>query len=250
VATGPTHLATAAASPAVSEPTEVAPVPDDIEEEPPGHSRRKLFLLIGAAAAVLALVAAYLVFGRGGGEPVTMPDVVGMSQPEAEAALKKLDIEADVDVKDVPKVEAGEVVGQSEEAGTTVETGSTVVLTVASGSVSLPGEEIIGSTYKEAKQILEDLGLTAQRVTKPSDSDPGIVIDIDETSWRVDVGSTVTLVIAKAKPTEEPSFTPAPTPTPKPTKTPKPTPTKTTEPPPPPPPCNSSDPPPDPCTPS
>jgi serine/threonine-protein kinase len=254
VATGPTHLADAAASPAVSDPTEVGPpVPEEVEEaeEPPGRDRRKLFLLIGAAAAVMALVAAYLVFGRGGGEPVTMPDVVGMTQPEAEAELKKLDINADIDVKDVPKEKAGQVVGQSEEAGTTVETGSTVVLTVASGSVSLPGEEIIGSSYKKATQILDDLGLTARRVSRPSGSDPGTVIDIDETSWRVDVGSTVTLVVAVPKPTDEPTFTPtpAPTPTPKPTKTPKPTPTKTTEPPPPPPPCDSSDPPPDPCTP-
>ena len=256
VATGPAHLATAAASPAVSDPTEVGPpVPEEAveeeAEEPARRNRRKLFLLIAAVAAAMALVAAYLVFGRGG-EPVTMPDVVGMTQPEAEAELKKLDIKPDIDVKDVPKVEAGEVVGQSEDAGTTVETGSTVVLTVASGSVSLPGEEIIGSPYREAKAMLEDLGLTAKRVSRPSGSDPGIVIDIDETSWRVDVGSRVTLVVAVPRPTtEEPTFTPAPTPTPKPkpTKTPKPTPTKTTEPPPPPPPCDSSDPPPDPCTP-
>jgi eukaryotic-like serine/threonine-protein kinase len=232
VATGPTHLATAAASPAVADPTEVGPtVSEEVAEEgeePPRRNRRKLFLIIGAAAAALALVAAYLIFGRGG-EPVTMPDVVGMSQPDAEAKLKDLKIDADIDVKDVPKVEAGEVVGQSEDAGTTVETGSTVILTVASGSVSLPGEEIIGSTYREARAQLEELGLTAQRVTKQSDSDPGIVIDIDETSWRVDVGSTVTLVVAVPRVTEDPTFAPTPQPTKNPT--PKPKPTKTTPPP-------------------
>jgi hypothetical protein len=64
-------------------------------------------------------------------------------------------------------------------------------------------------------------------VTKLSDSDPGIVIDIDETSWRVDVGSTVTLVVAVPKPRAEPTFTPTPQPTTQPTKKPKPTPTKT-----------------------
>ena len=233
VATGPAPPETAATAPVsdptiVSEPTEVGPpVPEDVAEEveePTRRSRRKLFVIIGAVAAALALVAAYLVFGRGG-EPVKMPDVVGMTQPEAEAALEKLELDADIDVKDVPKVEAGEVVGQSEEAGTTIETGSTVILTVASGSVSLPGEEIIGSTYREAKAQLKELGLTAQRVTQQSASDPGIVIDIDETSWRVDVGSTVSLVVAVPKPKPEPTFSPAPTP--KPTKTPKPTPTPT-----------------------
>jgi serine/threonine-protein kinase len=152
----PETAATAAVSDPtiVSEPTEVGPVvPEEVaedDEEPPGRNRRRLFLIIGAVAAAMALVAAYLVFGRSG-EPVEMPNLVGKSQPEAEAALERLKLDADIDVKDVPKVEAGEVVGQSEEAGTTVETGSTVILTVASGSVSLPGEEIIGSTYREAK---------------------------------------------------------------------------------------------------
>jgi serine/threonine-protein kinase len=237
VATGPAPPETAATAAVsdptiVSAPTEVGPTVSEegAEEgdEPPRRNRRKLLLIIGAAAAALALVAAYLVFGRGG-EPVEMPDVVGMTQPEAEAKLKDLKIDADIDVKDVPKVEAGEVVGQSEEAGTTVETGSSVILTVASGSVSLPGEEIIGSTYREARAQLKELGLTAQRVTKPSDSDPGIVIDIDETSWRVDVGSTVTLVVAVPRVTDDPTFAPTPQPTKNPT--PKPKPTKTTPPP-------------------
>jgi serine/threonine-protein kinase len=233
VETGPTPGATALApaGPALSEPTAVAPPQEDVveEEEPTRRDRRKLFLIIGAAAAALALVAAYLVFGRGGGEPVEMPNLVGKSQPEAEAALEKLELDAEIDVKDVPKVEAGEVVGQSEEAGSTVETGSTVVLTVASGSVSLPVEDIIGSSYAEAKEMLKDLGLTAKRVSKPSSTTAGTVLDIAETSSRVDVGSTVTLVVAAPRPKPEPTFSPAPTP--KPTKSPKPKPTKTTTPP-------------------
>ena len=228
VATGPTLGATALApaGPALSEPTEVAPVLEEEDEEPAGRNRRKLFLILGGVAAAMALVAAYLVFGRGG-EQVTMPDVVGKTQPEAVAALEELDIDAEIDVKDVPKVEAGQVVGQSEEAGSEVEKGSSVGLTVASGSVTLPVEDIIGSSYVEAKAMLEDLGLTAKRVLKPSSSTAGIVLDIAETTSRVEVGSTVSLVVAAPKP--EPAFTP--TPTPKPTKSPKPTPTETTPPP-------------------
>ena len=120
----------------------------------------------------------------------------------------------------MPKEKAGTVVGQSEEAGTQVETGSSVGLTVASGSVSLPVEKIIGSSYQEAKG---DAGgpRPHRRSACPSSrpSSPGTVLDIGESTSRVDVGSTVTLVVAVAKPKPTPTFTPTPTPKP----TPKPT---------------------------
>jgi serine/threonine-protein kinase len=180
-------------------------------------------------------VAAYLIFGRGGGEPVTVPDVVGMTQPEAEAALEKVGLEAEIDVEDVPKKEAGEVTGQSEDAGATVDTGDTITLTVASGSVSLPMEDLIGATYGEAKAILADLGLDARRVSKESKADPNTVIDVGESSSRVEVGSTVDLVVAikpKAAPTPTPTATVTPTPTPSSSPKPTPTPTKTSPPPP------------------
>jgi len=248
VPTGPTSTAVAGAATAVSEHTQVAPPVQDEEPEPEPEkrSRRGLFLILGAVVAAMALVAAYLVFGRGG-EPVTMPSLVGMSQSEAEQELESLGLKADIQEKDVPKEKAETVVAQSEEAESTVDKGSTVELTVASGLVSLPVDEIIGSSYREARAMLEELGLTADRITRTSGSQAGLVLDIQETSDRVEVGSTVTLVVAIAKKVK-PSPTFEPTPTPKPTKTPKPTPTETTEPPPPPP-CDSSDPPPDPCTP-
>ena len=63
-------------------------------------------------AAALALVAAYLVFGRGG-EPVTMPDVVGMTQPEAERTLEKQGLKANIEVEDVPKEKADKVSGRA-----------------------------------------------------------------------------------------------------------------------------------------
>ena len=237
VPTGPTSTAVAGAATAVSEHTQVAPPVQDEEPEPEPErrSRRGLFLILGAVVAAMALVAAYLVFGRGG-EPVTMPSLVGMSQSEAEQELESLGLKADIEVKDVPKEKADTVVAQSEEAETTIDKGSTVDLTVASGLVSLPVDEIIGSSYREARTMLEELGLTADRITRTSGSQAGLVLDIQETSDRVEVGSTVTLVVAIAKKVK-------PSPIPTPTKTPKPKPTKTTTPPPPdeddgdPPPC-------------
>ena len=223
VPTGPTPTSTAVAgaATAVSEQTQVAPAvqEEEPEPEPEKRSRRGLFLILGAVVAAMALVAAYLVFGRGG-EPVTMPSLVGMSQSEAEQELESLGLKADIQEKDVPKEKAETVVAQSEEAESTVDKGSTVELTVASGLVSLPVDEIIGSSYREARAMLEELGLTADRITRSSSSQAGLVLDIQETSDRVEVGSTVTLVVAIAKKVKpSPTFEPTPTPKPKPTKT-------------------------------
>ena len=47
--------------------------------------------------------------------------------------------------------------------------------------------------------MLEKLGLTAERVNRSSGAKPGTVLDIQESSSRVEVGSTVTLVVASAQ---------------------------------------------------
>ena len=102
-----------------------------------------------------------------------MPDVVGLSQPKAEAELEEAGLEAEIEVKDIPKVEAGEVTEQSEEAGVKVDTGSTIILTVASGSVKLPVEELVGSSYKQARAKLAELGLEADPGEEGVHSRPG-----------------------------------------------------------------------------
>ena len=207
--TGPAPTALAGAATAETEPTTVGPVEEMEEAEPPRRNRRRLFLILGAVAAALALVAAYLVFGRSG-EPVTMPDLVGMNQAEAERTLDSLGLKADVEVEDVPKEKADTVLSQSEEAGTTVETGDTIDLRVASGLVTLPVDKIIGSSYQEARAMLEELGLTAERVNRSSGSKPGTVLDIQESSSRVEVDSMVTLIVAKKKAKPTPTFSPTP----------------------------------------
>ncbi|MGI9084023.1 MAG: protein kinase domain-containing protein [Aeromicrobium sp.] len=216
----PEATAVTTVNPDLSGATVVSPAQDEAEERR-RRSKRPL-ILVAAALAVLGLVAAFLLFGRGG-EQVAMPSLVGMSRADAEAELDDLGLDAKVEVKDVAKTKADEVVEQSEKEGAELEVGTEVTLTVASGKVELPVEELVGASYKKARAILEDLGLRAKRVTKPAPEDSGTVLDVRGNKTRVDVGSTVALVVAVAE-----APVPAPTSSPKPR--PKPTPTPTTEP--------------------
>jgi hypothetical protein len=225
-ATGLQHPAAAAATSVNSDPAGATVVSEATDEEEGERRRRPLspFLIAGAALAVFALVAAYLIFGRETAPQVTVPTLVGLSRDEALAKLNQLDLDAKFQVEDVAKKEAGIVVEQSEEAGSSVDVDSEITLTVASGMVDLPVDDIIGARYRKAEALLADLGLEARRVTKASSVDPGTVLDVRGPS-RVAVGSTVVLVVAKPAPPK-----PTPVPTPKPTKTPKPTPSPSPEP--------------------
>lgn len=164
--------------------------------EDPRHGRRRGLLVLAAVVAALLLgTLAYAMFGRGV-EPVAVPSVVGLTQDEARAELDRVGLEARVETKDVAEEEAGTVVEQSEDAGAEVKSGSTVGLTVASGKVTLPVEDLIGATYAEAESLLDELGLDAEQVFEPSASTAGTVVDIGGNVSRVDVGSTVELLVA------------------------------------------------------
>ena len=227
-ATDPAATVPAAAAAAAAD---TDPEATEIASAPPGEGRRfrprtgVILLALAAAAAVVGLV---LMFATRG-EEVTMPSVVGLTQQQAEGNLKDIGLDTEIEVKDVAKTKKDVVVGQSEDAGSTVRTGDTVTLTVASGMVAIPVDKIIGASYEDARAILEDLGLEVAKTSKVSGAKAGTVIDIGGSTERADVGSTITLTVAKAekKKKVEPTFAPTPTAKPKPT----PKPTKTTPPP-------------------
>jgi serine/threonine-protein kinase len=62
---------------------------------------------------------------------VEVPEVVGLSQAEAENELARLGLQVQVDERETGDVPAGQVFRQSPEPGTELEEGDTVVITVA-----------------------------------------------------------------------------------------------------------------------
>ncbi len=133
--------------------------------EPEDEDRRKtpwwLFALI--AAALIAVVAAALFFLRPwdrGPEMVAVPDVVGMAQDVAIKELKDKDLRAKVTQEASTEVAEGEVISSDPAAGAEVAIGATVNLVVSAGPEPVEVPDLTGKTADEARQILEDLGLT------------------------------------------------------------------------------------------
>jgi serine/threonine-protein kinase len=148
-------------------------------------------------------------------EMTVVPQIIGQSQAEAEAALKdaKLVI-GQVITRDV-NLPAGQVLAMQPAPGTQLPAGTKVTLVVASGKVQVP--DLRGKTQEEAVKALQMLGFSIGIEPRPDPScvpgDPksscGKVVDQRPVNSLAPRGSTV--VIAVAQPPASPTPSPSPT---------------------------------------
>ena len=185
-----------------SAPEEAAPVRDGADGEAPfpGPSARPPRAkgpIIAAACIVLAVVLAAVAGGTHmaelwGGK--TIPEVVGLSQPEATDALAAKGFAAQaVEVKsDDPQ---GTVLSSDPEQGHRAEEGSTVTLSVAVPRI-VPA--IVGATSDDAAQALEAEGFTAVTYTEEKSNEAaGTVLAVSpEAGTEAKSGDAITVTVA------------------------------------------------------
>jgi len=164
---------------------------------------RRMVLLSSALVVLIAAALGWMLLG-GGADTVTVPNVDGKSQGAATAVLEKAGLDVDVRKVNVAHAKAGEVVRQTPTAGTDVDKGATVTLSVATGRVRIPVDKLKGSTYDEAVAILDKLGLGAEPAYATDDAAAGTVIAVDP-SGTAKIGSTVTLTVSNGFGAPEPS---------------------------------------------
>ena len=185
-----------------------------------------------------------------GPQPVTIPQLAGMTLEDATRALQALGLAFDGS-REIPndEQEAGLVVGSEPAAGVPVPVGTPVVLIVSTGSETFVMPDVVNRTGDEARTQIENACPTppcAQVTIIPesdfNDSVPeGIVVStLPAAGQEVRIGSIVNVTVSRGPeptPTPEPT-TEEPTPTPPPLPPPPPTtpPTVIPQPPPPPPP--------------
>ena len=153
-------------------------------------------LLLGSLALALAVAIAAFVATRGP-DTVTVPDIRGESTAEAIALLEQAGLTSTKRQVNVAGHKAGDVVAQVPVAGSRVTKHSAVQVNVASGNVSIPGDELVGSTYAAAAAKLKKLGLVPQRADMRSNEPAGTVIAVDPSTLAAN-GIAVTLTVAQA----------------------------------------------------
>jgi serine/threonine-protein kinase len=147
---------------------------------------------------------------------VEVPDLTGMTSDDAQKALEDVGLslgkQTETDSVDQRK---GRVISSSPSAGESVAKDTKVDIEVASGQVQVPN--VVGQTVEEAQKALSGAKLKMDATTFEESTQPeGTVIKQDPSNTKVDQGSTVTLVIAKAPatPTSTPTSTETTTPPP------------------------------------
>jgi serine/threonine-protein kinase len=117
-------------------------------------------------------------FVSSGPEQVAVPDVTGLSRDSAEDLIGEAGLEPAVEEQESEEPE-DDVISQNPAAGTEVDRGSTVTITVSTGIETVSVPNVVGLGGREARQQLRaaDLVPTVQEVDVTDPSQDGVVVD-------------------------------------------------------------------------
>ena len=182
--------------------------------------RRRLIVAV-AAAALTGLAVAGVMLAGGSGAPapapapdvptavpvtpsptasgIAMPDVVGLSLPEAAAALESVSLVVGEVTEEPGGGPAGTVLSQIPSAGTSLQAGESVSLVVAAAdATSVP--DVKGLLRDDAEQALLAAGFTVGTITERASSQPPFTVMRQSPQPGVPTprGSAVDLIVADA----------------------------------------------------
>jgi beta-lactam-binding protein with PASTA domain len=168
---------------------------------PPEKKGGHLWLwIVGGLLAAIVIVA--IILGVSRDRTVEVPDLTGLSLPQAVAALTEADLRlGEVSyTSQVPAgMEEGQAVAQDPAAGTEVDLESAVNVLVA-GKAEIEVPEVTGLTADEATQTLEGAGFTVKTVEVENEAEPGAVVDQSPAGGSmVTPGSEVTIVVSAGR---------------------------------------------------
>jgi serine/threonine-protein kinase len=117
-------------------------------------------------------------FVSSGPEQVEVPAVTGLSRDSAEDLLSEAGLEVGVEQRESEEPE-DDVISQDPAAGTEVDRGTTVTITVSTGIEMVSVPNVVGLSRRDAIAQLRDVGLTAapREVDVTDPSQDGVVTD-------------------------------------------------------------------------
>ena len=150
-------------------------------------------------------------FVSSGPEPITVPNVVGLSRESAESRLDREGLAVQVETQESERPE-DEVIAQSPASGTNLDSGDRVTITVSTGpgeqpiqTVSVPDVE--GLPERDALRMLRGQGLTGtvrERETDDEGEDGIVLVQRPGAGARLETGQNVVIVVGRFEEPEEP----------------------------------------------
>ncbi|HSH22691.1 MAG TPA: Stk1 family PASTA domain-containing Ser/Thr kinase [Acidimicrobiales bacterium] len=169
-------------------------------DEPPRRTNPAFIVVLVVMLALLAGLLYLLVrnLGSDAGGEVAVPDVVAQTEERASQILEDAGLEVTARPMENPDVPEGEVFAQDPAAGTVVQEGDLVTITVSSGEAPVAVPRVVDLRELEADGRLDAAGLVGD--FRPQESDDvaaGIVISQQpEEGEMVAPGSTVVVQVS------------------------------------------------------
>ena len=167
-----------------------------------GRPSQRTGIYIGILVVLLLILAGLLFLlsrelGVGGTSEVTVPQVIGRNQEDAESELRDAGLK--VVKKEVPDESnaAGKVTDQDPKAGAKVDEGSEITITVSQGAPSATIPDVRGRNIDTATDQLESAGFQV-KTTRRNDPTvkPDEVVEQTPAPGPAKRGDTVTLVVS------------------------------------------------------
>jgi len=148
------------------------------DEEPP--RRRGAWLVLGLLLIVLVGLLAYFLPKLLAEDPIptkTVPNVVNLLQPAAEAALREAGFVPSATEEANSTVEKGKVFEQTPDGEALAEVGSTVEIVVSSGPPSKVVPDVTDQDFAAAREALIAEGFRVKKEVRESDETKDLVVD-------------------------------------------------------------------------
>ncbi|MBB5787275.1 serine/threonine-protein kinase [Jiangella mangrovi] len=180
------------------------PYPDEYEDDEDERKGFSWWAVVLGALAVLAIAGliGYLIFNSGGTAQATVPNLVGMTQEEAETRLASENLEPEIQSEPTDdEAQVGSVIRQDPRPSTQLDEGSTVTIVIGAEPESVPVPNVVGRPQAEAEQAIRDAGLQPGNVTQQDDeAEAGTVLATDpEGGTAIAPNSPVNLVISSGE---------------------------------------------------
>ena len=131
-------------------------------------------------------------------EQVEMIDVTGMAKKTAQERLRKLGLETEIKYVENAAYPQNQVINANVEAGTMLDPGTVVTLTVSSGAEGVSVPAVTGVTFEEAKNTLEKAGFVVNRNESSSAAVENnyVISQNPESGTKAPKGSAVTIIVS------------------------------------------------------